>query len=197
MLLLVGSQAFAQSFGAGYVNSTATTKINSNSTSTSANGFYVGVNYKAELAPGLSFNPGIYYEFLSSSEGINRGIAKSDATVKEHYVNVPFHVSYAMNFTPDFKLFVYAGPTANVGIASNTKYTVSTIVGGGSETINNYDDDYDYARFDVMLGGGIGAELMNMFRVNVGYDWGLVNRYSSDNVSLHRNRLTAGIAYVF
>ncbi len=194
MLLLVGSQAFAQSFGAGYVNSTKTT---GNSTS-SANGFYVGVNYKAEFAPGLSLNPGIYYEFLTSSNGANVGsIIAADATVQEHYVNVPFHVSYAMNFAPTFKLFVYAGPTANVGIASTTKTTVTSVIGGSSKSINNYDEGYNYSRFDVMLGGGIGAEVMNKIRVNVGYDWGMLDRNTSDNASLHRNRLTAGVAFVF
>ena len=48
-----------------------------------------------------------------------------------------------------------------------------------------------------MLGGGIGVEVMNKIRLTVGYDMGMLDRNSNDNVTLKRNRLTAGAALVF
>jgi hypothetical protein len=48
-----------------------------------------------------------------------------------------------------------------------------------------------------MLGGGVGLEFNDMIRFQVGYDAGMVNRYKSDNFSVHRNQLTAGVAFLF
>ena len=66
--------------------------------------------------------------------------------------------------------------------------------------LSTYFDPYkdsNYSRFDVMLGGGIGVEVMNKIRLTVGYDMGMLDRNSNDNVTLKRNRLTAGAALVF
>ena len=192
-LLLMGTTAFAQSFGAGYVQSTQ----KYNNTSSTANGFYAGVGYSAEIMPGLSLNPGLYYEFLSSTSAGSLWFVSGESKTQEHYVNVPLHLSFAYSFAPTFKMFVYAGPTANVGIASTTKSTLA--IGGASTTTepsNNYKSG-DYSRFDIMLGGGVGVELMKKFRLTVGYDMGMLDRHNSDNVDLKRNRLTAGAALVF
>ena len=188
-LMMLATAANAQSFGAGYVQST--------SNRAASNGFYAGFGYSAEIMPGLSLNPGIYYEFLTNSNGAGLGslISVSGKTT-EHYVNVPLHLSFAIPLAPTFKLFVYGGPTANVGVASSTKTTVSTIIGGGSDTANNYDNQ-NYSRFDVLAGCGAGIEVMNKFRINVGYDWGLLDRDKTDNGVLKRNRLAAGVAFIF
>ena len=192
-LMLIGSTAFAQNFGAGYVQSTQ----KYNNTSTTANGFYAGFGYSAEILPGLSLNPGIYYEFLTSTSAGSLWVVSGESKTQEHYVNIPLQLSYGINFAPTFKFFVYAGPTANVGIASTTKSTVSI---GTASTTTDPTDNYksgDYSRFDIMLGGGAGIELMKKFRLTVGYDMGMLDRHASADVTLKRNRLTAGAAFIF
>ena len=187
--MMLATAANAQSFGAGYVQSTAN--------SASSNGFYAGFGYSAEIMPGLNLNPGLYYEFLTSTTGASLGSwASYSGKTTEHYVNIPLHLSFAYSFAPTFKLFVYGGPTANVGIASSTKVSGSVLGFGGSDPIDNYKDT-NYSRFDIMLGGGIGAEVMNKIRLTVGYDMGMLDRDNSDNGTLKRNRLTAGVAFVF
>ena len=188
-LMMLATAANAQSFGAGYVQSTAN--------SASSNGFYAGFGYSAEIMPGLNLNPGLYYELLTSSTGASLGSwASYSGKTTEHYVNVPLHLSYGINFAPTFKVFAYGGPTANVGIASSTKVSGSVLGFGGSDTIDNYKDS-NYGRFDIMLGVGGGVELMRKFRITVGYDWGMLDRDNRDNVVLKRNRLTAGAAFIF
>ena len=191
--MLIGSTAFAQNFGAGYVQSTQ----KYNNTSTTANGFYAGFGYSAQIMPGLSLNPGLYYEFLTSTSAGSLWVVSGESKTQEHYVNIPLQLSYGINFAPTFKFFVYAGPTANVGIASTTKSTLSI---GGSSSTSEPSDNYksgDYSRFDIMLGGGAGIELMKKFRLTVGYDMGMLDRHSSADVTLKRNRLTAGAAFIF
>lgn len=154
-----------------------------------ANGFYVGFGYSAEIMPGLSLNPGLYYEFLTDDDNFT-GMLLPLGKTTEHYVNVPLHISYGIQFAPTFKFFLYGGPTANVGIASNTAGAVLNV------NRNNYEDD-NYSRFNIMLGAGAGIEVMKKFRVTVGYDWGMLDRYTDDDFTIKRNRLMAGAAFIF
>ena len=189
-LMMLATTANAQSFGAGYVQST----VNGGD---AVNGFYAGFGYSAEIMPGLNLNPGLYYELLTSSTGASLGSwASYSGKTTEHYVNVPLHLSYGIQFAPTFKFFVYGGPTANVGIASSTKVSGSVLGIGGSDTIDNYKDS-NYSRFDIMLGAGAGIELMKKFRLTFGYDWGMLDRNTNDNATLKRNRLLAGAAFIF
>ena len=201
LMLLAGTSAFAQmSVGAGYVNSTDIVKLGNDSktTGTAGNGFYAGISYTAPLAAGLNFTPGVYYEFLTANEVASASVLNISGRETEHYINIPLTFSYGTDLSSDFRFFVYAGPTASVGLASTTKVSADVVgikVEGG--TVNNYDNE-SYGRFDIMLGGGIGCEFHDNFRFTVGYDFGMLNRYTgSADYSQHRNRLTAGIAFLF
>ncbi len=202
-LMMLATTANAQSFGAGYVNSTRTLTIDA-----PANGFYVGFGYSAEILPGLSLNPGLYYEFLTNTSKAGGDIlpgisASAKAKATEHYVNVPLHLSYGLNLSPAVKVFVYGGPTANVGIASSTKSTASgsiDFIDGASasktKTYNNYENE-NFSRFDILLGAGAGIEVLKQFRVTAGYDWGMLDRHASEDVTLKRNRFAVGAAFLF
>ena len=52
-----------------------------------------------------------------------------------------------------------------------------------------------------MVGGGLGIDLMERFRVTVGYDFGMFNKLDdgddSASAKFTRNRLHAGIAFLF
>jgi hypothetical protein len=193
-LMLIGTSAFAQNFGAGYVQSTKT----DGSSSVGANGFYAGFGYTANISSGLSLNPGVYYEFLTNSSASSIGPISYSGKTTEHYVNVPLHLSFAYSFAPTFKLFLYGGPTANFGIASKTVATGGISgIGSATSTTDNYADGSNYSRFDIMAGFGGGVEVMKKLRLTVGYDWGLLDRDNSDNYTLKRNRLTAGAAFIF
>ena len=48
-----------------------------------------------------------------------------------------------------------------------------------------------------MLGAGVGLQFNDMVRFQVGYDFGMLNRYTSDNITVTRNQLTAGLAFLF
>lgn len=198
-MMLMGVQAYAQiSVGAGYVNSTQTTKAGNSKTSSDANGFYAGGSYNLSIAGGLGLAPGLYYEFLSSSsdEAGIAGIATVKGTTTEHYLNVPVMLTYGLELMPDCTLFAYAGPTISYGVASTTKVSADTAIGSGSKSTSNYGDNSAYKPFDVMLGGGVGFNI-NSFQVKVGYNQGMLNRYDSDNVTLHRGEVHLGVAYMF
>lgn len=195
LMLLAGTNAFAQmSFGAGYVNSIETMKIGDLVSKTPANGFCVGANYRIPLARGLSFTPGLNYEFITAKSTTKNAFFSATGRLTEHYINIPLTFSYGIAFG-NAKAFVFAGPTGSLGLASTTSAKGNILGFKNSGSVNNYDDD-DYGRFDILLGGGLGVEFLENLRFTVGYDFGLLNRALVNNVTLHRNQLTVGISYV-
>jgi opacity protein-like surface antigen len=202
LMLLAGTQANAQmSIGAGYVNSVESSKISktANPSNYALNGFYAGLGYTIPVVGGLNFTPGVYYEFLTLTTTIRDELAGVSRKVTEHYINVPLTFSFGVKLTDGFRLFAYAGPTAAIGLASTTQYegNLGSIAAG--TTIDNYDKNNDYGRFNILVGGGLGFEIAEMIRLNVGYEWGLLNRYTGgdENLSIRDTRLTAGVAFLF
>ena len=122
-LMLFGIQAFAQSsVNAGYLNSTQSF---ANSESINSNGAYVGLSYNLPLAGGLSVAPGVYYSFITNSSGGSGTIlgvpVTASSTFAEHAVNIPLYLNYGIALARDAKFMIYAGPTAQYGLASTTK----------------------------------------------------------------------------
>ena len=199
LLLLAGTNAFAQmSVGAGYVNSTNSLKFgkNSDASTTAINGFYAGVGYTLPVSSLINFTPGVYYEFLANKDVASVGGLTASGTLTEHYLNIPLTFSVGGSVAPGIRLFAFAGPTAKFGLASTTDSNASLAgisLGGKTDNYNNS----DYGRFDIMLGGGAGIEFSNV-RLTVGYDYGLLNRYTgSGDIFRHTSRLHVGLGFAF
>ena len=203
-MMLAGFSAAAQvSVGAGYVNSAYKTKTTSGSstskTSSPAQGFYVGADYDIPIVGGLSMVPGIYYTFATASKSSSiLSLASGTGTTTEMYVGVPVNFTYSLEFGNEGKIYVFAGPTFNVGVMSQYKLDATSIVGDYSTKTDNYDDS-DYSRFEMLIGGGVGLQY-GAIGIKVGYDANLLNRYTGDNASnyyMGRNQLHAGVVYSF
>lgn len=185
-MMLIGTAAIAQpSLGIGYLNSTDKVKSGSTTKTTNLSGFYVGGSYNINLAGSFGVAPGLYYGLATKSDANSfGGILDTKADVTEHYLSIPVMFNAGLTITDGIVGRIYAGPTLAYGIASNLKYTASAsipVLGTVSkgDKVNNYDDS-DYGRFDVMLGGGVAVDFFDMVRFNVGYDYGLVNRYTGE-----------------
>lgn len=213
VLAFAASSAFAQvSVGGGYLNTNQTyTETKSDNTTSSETatlkGFYAGANYNIKLVGGLGIAPGIYYSYLTIKdvEAIDIEIltVDSDFTRRDHQISMPINLNYGLNLVPGIlKLSLYAGPTLQYTVDSKTTGTVVASVGG----INtNYNEVFDhikgeganYKPFDVMVGGGLAIDIVKMIRVEGGYNYGLLNRISSDNATLHNYGWHAGVAFIF
>lgn len=198
-MMLIGTAAIAQpSLGIGYLNSTDKVKSGSTTKTTNLSGFYVGGSYNINLAGSFGVAPGLYYGLATKSDADSYFGINTNVDVTEHYLSIPVMFNAGLTFADGIVGRVYAGPSLAYGIASDTKVKGS-IAGFSKDTkINNYCDDYHYGRFDVMLGGGVAVEFFDMVRFNVGYDYGLVNRYTGDgDITRHRSQFNIGVAYLF
>ncbi len=199
-MMLLGTVAIAQpSVGIGYLNSTDKAKSGSTTNSTNLSGFYVGGSYNINLVGALNVAPGVYYSLLTKSDADSYfGLVDTKVDVTEHYLSIPVMFNAGLALADGIVGRIYAGPSLAYGLASNTKVKGSVAGFSKDAKINNYDDDSDYRRFDIMLGGGVAVDFFDMVRFKVGYDYGLVNRYSGDaDVTRHRSQLSVGVAYLF
>ena len=124
---------------------------------------------------------------------------KVDSKTQEHFINVPVNFNYGIEMAPDMTAFIYAGPTLQYGLASKTKVE-GTIAGySGDKDVDNYADGNDYGKMNVLIGGGVGMNLMNAFQITVGYDYGLMNLYTgdADDVKHNKSYIKLGVAYLF
>ncbi|MBR5176243.1 MAG: PorT family protein [Bacteroidales bacterium] len=199
-LMLLGTQAFAQiSVNAGYLSSSQS--FNESSTKAiNSNGAFAGVSLNIPLAGGFGIAPGLYYSLITNkngSSGTFLGVPVSvSATFMEHAVNVPLYLNYSFNLASDSNVFIFAGPTAQYGLASTTKIAGGVGESSSDQTYDNYDDG-NYNRFNVYLGGGVGFQV-SAIQITVGYDYGLMNLYKGENATKsHRSNLKIGLGFLF
>lgn len=198
VLALGATAASAQnlSVSAAYLNSSF---LASDQETAASNGFAVGVGAEKYFNQYLGVATGLYYSFLNQTveNGIGFGgiSATGKSSTNEHYFTLPIHVAGKVDFG-GFGLFAQAGPSLNLGLASSTKLTGSiTGLGSTENTVDNYNES-DYGRFDVLIGGKLGVEVAGA-RVFVGYNYGLLDRFKSDNYSAHRSEISAGVSFLF
>ncbi|MDE6871629.1 MAG: PorT family protein [Bacteroidales bacterium] len=196
----------------------------------STNGFYAGVYYDMNIiGDALSVRPGLYYQHLMKVNEIKSSFSnvKITNTYTDNFIAVPLHLKGAINVLPGIlKLYVFAGPTFEIGLSASDKLAIKGNTSldnaiDGKITYNYYTqkvkaasltdaqagvyDDFlpsesHYRRFDVMIGGGAGLEIVKFIDFKVGYDYGLVNRFKGDFVDigkLNRDQFYVGLAVRF
>ena len=206
-LAAVATSAFAQieglSAGAGYLTNTRKVTATYNNTSDSDKqefgGFYAGVSYTVlHVGPGIGITPGIYFSNLSYKKDADAvGGVRSGS---ENNISVPVNFSYKLDLLPGtLALAPYLGPTFIFGLSSKDQYALKN----HTDITDNYGDNSDYGRFNVAVGGGIALDIVDMIRVTLGYNLGLLNLYTGDNsgntkYSYKNNTgFNFGVAYLF
>ena len=205
LVAVAATSAFAQiSVGAGYLANTQKSTYTSGSTSTTttspSKGFYVGADYTLDLGQGLGVLAGLKGSFLFNTETGSitlpiLGTFTGTSKLTEIYLAVPVQAVYTYALSNDLKLFGFAGPSFSFGLSSKTKSTNNTT--DDVTVTDNYGENSDYGKFNLFLGAGVGADIMNTIRIKAGYDIGLLNRSSADNTKVGDAQWFVGVAYLF
>ena len=180
------------------------------------NGFTVGIDNELKLIGNfLSIQPGLYYQHLLASEDIvDLGKLYAKNTYSDYFLAIPLHVKLGFNILPNkmLRLYVFAGPTFEIGLKSADKLSIAEIgeisynyytgkLSSSSDEITDivassglFPDQKVYGRFDVMLGGGVGIQVIRFLDIKVGYDYGLVNRYRKEvDKTVNRGQFYVGV----
>ena len=107
----------------------------------------------------------------------------------EIYFNVPVRAKLYIPISRQVELYIFGGPVASLDCLS-----IDAHVKG---TTNNFEQYPTLTRFDVMLGGGLGIEIIKHIRATVGYDYGLIDRDTNPNRRIHTGVLKAAAYYMF
>jgi len=197
-VMLLGGTAMAQaSFGVGYMNPTHYSLKDK-----TMSGIYAGFDYNIHLSDNFGIAPGVYYSYATKSveDGITIGginLANGKISFTEHYVAVPINLNYSFKLAPDFALSIYAGPTISYGVASTSKGDANVLNALNINNSSNLYENTNYKPLDVLIGGGVAFDYAEMIRVNIGYNYGLLDRDARDNASYNRSYLHMGVAYLF
>ena len=200
LVAVAATSAFAQiSVGAGYLANTQKSSYTSGSTTTTTatpqNGAYLGADYTFDLGQGLGVVAGLKGAFLTNTKTTTILGVSGTTKTNELYLAVPVQCLYTYALSNDLKLFAFAGPSLSFGLSSKSTFTNN--VTDDVTVTDNYGDNSDYGKFNVLLGAGVGVDVMNTVRIKAGYDIGLLNRSSADNTKVGDAQWYVGVAYLF
>lgn len=191
-LLTAGFASAQVTYSLGYINTSTTSKYEatiggvtvSNTNTESMNGFTIGIDNNINLSGDLNVAPGIGMDFSMRE--------KNDIKYKKFGLYVPVDFNYGFGLGSDLKVFVYAGPTFDLGLIKDAK-------DDDGDKVNYYDDDNAvyYSRFDILVGGGVWVTYQDQIRFKVGYKAGMLNTCKTDNYTVKNNVLSVSVGYIF
>lgn len=177
-------------------------------------GYHVGV--RAELGLPQVAN-GLYLDAsaLLSAKGAKMDFGDlGSQKINANYLEIPIHIGYKYAVNDNFSVFGSFGPYFSYGLFGQTKveeldYDDEYELINTSNKYDTFGDD-GLKRFDCGLGLRVGVEIKKIYRVALGYDFGLTETYKSkfeageenyeelDFGSGAKNRnLTISVAYMF
>ncbi|MBR4756845.1 MAG: PorT family protein, partial [Bacteroidales bacterium] len=158
----------------------------------------LGLSYEIPVMEGtVGFAPGIQFGYFTKGDVDVFGLTNVSFT--ETYLAVPLDFNLHMAMSEDMKFIVFAGPTIDLGLTSRIKEKATgmeyDIYSGSLSNLTKY------TRYDVLIGGGVGLDVMDAVRFSLRYDYGLVNRnggnLTSGLLKVHRSQLKFGVAFLF
>lgn len=142
-------------------------------------GFHIGVGADLEFVTNISLQTGLSFTSKGAKYTYDVPVVGDvEYNVTANYIQLPIHLAYKIDVTPDTKLFIHAGPYIAYGISGKrnieSKYSADLDKFFGDQEVNTFDKKYGYKRFDAGVGLGVGAEFSLIF-IDLGWDLGLTN----------------------
>ena len=140
-----------------------------------------GGNIEIPLKNGFGIETGLKYSFAFGNREQQYNHADTAFfSYTGHLLDVPIRATYTLPIFWGLKLFAYAGPNFNIGLAQsvdvkfepNKKGQPNPLPLPVSGTYDLYNSELK--RFALQLGAGGGIQWKN-YRLKSGYDWGLNN----------------------
>ena len=167
--------------GAGYSYSPTASKAGKITERFDRNGFYIQAGYGLNVGKHLGIVPGLEYEVVTKTE--------DEVKSPEQYLNIPVKVTYGFSLGNIVELGAFVAPTFSMVLTSKAKVD--------DTSVDMYGEDGFYKRGDFRVGLGVYCDLIEKVRINLNYNFGVVNRSKVDDTTMRRNGVQLGVAYLF
>ena len=167
--------------GAGYSYSPTASKAGKITERFDRNGFYIQAGYGLNVGKHLGIVLGLEYEVVTKTE--------DEVKSPEQYLNIPVKVTYGFSLGNIVELGAFVAPTFSMGLTSKAKVD--------DTSLDMYGEDGFYKRGDFRVGLGVYCDLIEKVRINLNYNFGVVNRSKVDDTTMRRNGVQLGVAYLF
>ena len=107
----------------------------------------------------------------------------------EIYLDIPLRAKYHIPFNPGTNLYFFAGVVPNICLVSIDAHS--------SGTKSFFNTIPTLRRAGVMLGGGVGMEIIDHIRLSVAYDHDLIDKVGAADVSCRRGAVKVVAYYIF
>ena len=160
------------------------------------NGGRLGVTAEFGLKHNFSLLTGALYSLVYSNK-VQYYSSTDSVTYKTfgHSIDIPLRLTYTLPLSKNLKIFGFAGPNLNIGIAQPRKTTavlssslVQVIDEFGNVPTNGSEDLYKNAmisRINFQMGAGGGVQWKN-YQLKGGYDFGINSINKMDTSKLYR-----------
>lgn len=156
----------------------------------------VGLTWAPEFRYGIGIQTGLFYEMSYQSKTISEAGITATSSMSDHTLSVPLRVQWRYEIVPDWSVFVYTGPSFDIGVGGKT--TQSGEVFGESVSLEEsvYDTEYGFRRFNMLWGVGAGVR-WKFLQLRIGGDWGLLNINRLDEKVTLNKPLHVTLSYLF
>jgi hypothetical protein len=185
-------------------------------------GFNIGLTKDFYLVgPALALQIGLVYTYQNDSKNTENFGVRIIGDWDEHFLSIPVKLKYSLPVARDLELFIMGGPSFVGGLASKLSYrakvgdytaaysynyfskkvkTNGKMTGEMTDWISDQLPESKYRRLDVQLGGSVGVRFLDVLEAQIGYDWGLVNKYkmeTADDLRLRRQQFYISVGLRF
>lgn len=144
-------------------------------------GFFGGLGVDFNIVNSLSINSGLFFTQKGcKTDDIDMDIEgypmDANARFTMNFIELPVYLSYRLPLNLESSLQIFFGPYFDYGVygkaTADVKFKGELHGEKVSQSMNLFDDDYDFKRFHVGLGLGA-AYTWSRFSVGLSYQWGM------------------------
>ncbi|NLO70077.1 MAG: PorT family protein [Porphyromonadaceae bacterium] len=177
-----------------------------NINSDNLSGFHVGPILKFNFSELVSFQTGLLYNRFSgtrlkSSQAMKKLGTYEQSKTTLSAIDLPLRALYSLALADEFYVMLYAGPNINYALQKTTDEQVFVDNKLRESQSSKGENIYagtpsHYSAFDLQMGAGMGIQYYKV-SIRAGYDWGILNRTTYENISLRSNDIKVTIGYTF
>ena len=167
------------------------------------NGFHAGPVVKFNLSEQMGFQTGLLYNYFGGTLNNEEALKKATGTWKQYKtvysaIDLPLRLVYSMTLAEELNVFLFAGPNLNYSLSktTSTEYYVANDFSRADQESNIYESSGNFNALDLQMGAGLGVKYYGI-SIRAGYDWGILNRTTLDDLALRSNDIKVSLAYTF